>query len=145
MVVVVAGMGGSMHITDPDVGMLGATGIVGGGIPIATGAALAAQLRGSDQVAVSFFGEGAINIGGFHESLNQAGVWKLPVIYVCENNFYAFSVAVERASAITNLADRATSYGFPGIAVDGNDVLAVYAAAREAVARARRQEGPTLI
>lgn len=139
------GMGGSMHITDPDVGMLGATGIVGGGIPIATGAALSAQLRGADQVAVSFFGEGAINSGGFHESLNQAGVWKLPVIYVCENNLYAFSVAVERASAITTLADRALAYGFPGIAVDGNDVLAVYAAAREAVARARRGEGPTLI
>ncbi|MFN8488285.1 MAG: thiamine pyrophosphate-dependent dehydrogenase E1 component subunit alpha [Caldilineaceae bacterium] len=139
------GMGGSMHITDPDVGMLGATGIVGGGIPIATGAALSAQLRGSDQVAVSFFGDGAINSGDFHESLNQAGVWKLPVIYVCENNFYAFSVAVERASAITTLADRAAAYGFPGIAVDGNDVLAVYAAARAAVERARRNEGPTLI
>lgn len=139
------GMGGSMHITDPDVGMLGATGIVGGGIPIATGAALSAQMRGSDQVAVSFFGDGAINIGGFHESLNQAGIWKLPVIYVCENNFYAFSVAVERAAAITNLADRAAAYGFSGIAVDGNDVLAVYAAARTAVERARRNEGPTLI
>lgn len=139
------GMGGSMHVTDISVGMLGATGVVGGGIPIATGAALSAQLRGSDQVAVSFFGDGAVNEGSFHESLNQAGVWKLPVIYVCENNLYGFSIPLSTASAVVDIADRVAGYGFPGVAVDGNDVLAVYAAAREAVARARRGDGPTLI
>ena len=139
------GMGGSMHMTDPHVGMLGATGIVGGGIPIATGAALSAKLRGSGQVAVSFFGDGASNIGGFHESLNQASVWKLPVLYVCENNLYAVSVRITEASAVSDIADRAASYGFPGEVVDGNDVLAVYAATLEAAERARRGEGPTLI
>jgi pyruvate dehydrogenase E1 component alpha subunit len=139
------GMGGSMHVTDASVGMLGATGVVGGGIPIATGAALSAQLRGSDQVAVSFFGDGAVNEGAFHESLNQAGVWKLPVIYVCENNLYAFSVPASVASAVTDVADRVAGYGFPGVSVDGNDVLAVYEAATQAVERARRGDGPTLI
>ena len=139
------GMGGSMHMTDPRVGMLGATGIVGGGIPIATGAALSAKLRGSGQVAVSFFGDGASNIGAFHESLNQAGIWKLPVLYVCENNLYAVSVRITEASAVSDIADRAASYGFPGEVVDGNDVLAVYAATLEAAKRARRGEGPTLI
>jgi acetoin:2,6-dichlorophenolindophenol oxidoreductase subunit alpha len=139
------GMGGSMHLADPAVGMLGATGIVGGGIPIATGAALSAQLRKTDQVAVSFFGEGAVNEGAFHESLNEAGVWKLPVIYVCENNLYSFSVPFSEASAVTDVAARAATYGFPGVIVDGNDVLAVYTAACEAVARARRGDGPTLI
>ena len=139
------GMGGSMHLGDPAVGMLGATGIVGGGIPIATGAALSAQMRHSDQVAVCFFGEGAANEGAFHESLNEAGVWNLPVIYVCENNLYSFSVPFSQASAVTDVAARAAPYGFPGVIVDGNDVLAVYAAAREAVARARRGAGPTLI
>lgn len=139
------GMGGSMHVTDASVGMLGATGVVGGGIPIATGAALSAQLRGTDQVAVTFFGDGAVNEGAFHESLNQAGVWKLPAIYVCENNLYAFSVPASAASAVTDVADRVAGYGFPGIGVDGNDVLAVYDAAATAVARARRGDGPTLI
>jgi len=139
------GMGGSMHLADPAVGMLGATGIVGGGIPIATGAALSAQMRNSDQVSVSFFGEGAANEGAFHESLNQAGVWKLPVIYVCENNLYGFSVPWSAASAVPDVADRAAAYGFPGVIVDGNDVLAVYTATCEAVARARRGDGPTLI
>ncbi len=139
------GMGGSMHLSDPTVGMLGATGIVGGGIPIATGAALSAQLRGSDQVAVSFFGDGAANEGAFHESLNQAGVWKLPVIYVCENNLYGFSVPFGVASSVPDIAVRAAGYGFPGALVDGMDVLAVYAATVEAVARARAGEGPTLL
>ncbi len=139
------GKGGSMHLSDPTVGMLGATGIVGGGIPIATGAALSAQLRGSDQVAVSFFGDGAANEGAFHESLNQAGVWKLPVIYVCENNLYGFSVPFGVASSVPDIAVRAAGYGFPGAVVDGMDVLAVYAATVEAVARARAGEGPTLL
>ena len=139
------GMGGSMHLADPAVGMLGATGVVAGGIPIATGAALSIQLRGSSQVAVSFFGEGATNEGAFHESLNQAGAWKLPAIYVCENNLYGFSVPLATASAITDVAVRAAGYGFPGVIVDGNDVLAVYAATVTAVERARRGAGPTLI
>lgn len=139
------GMGGSMHVTDIAVGMLGATGVVAGGIPIASGAALSAQLRGTDQVAVSFFGDGAVNEGGFHESLNQAGVWKLPVIYVCENNLYGFSVPLSTASAVVDVADRVAGYGIPGIGVDGNDVLAVYEAAQAAVERARHGEGPTLI
>lgn len=139
------GMGGSMHMTNPSTGMLGATGIVGGGIPIATGAALSAKLRGSEQVTVSFFGDGASNIGAFHESLNQAGVWKLPVIYVCENNLYGFSVPVSKASAVSDIASRAKSYGFPGVKVDGNDVLAVYESTLKAVESARNGEGPTLI
>ena len=139
------GMGGSMHLADPAVGMLGATGIVGGGIPIATGAALSAQLRGSDLVAVSFFGEGAVNEGAFHESLNQAGVWKLPVVYVCENNLYSFSMPWSAASVLPDVAARASAYGFLGVVVDGNDVIRVYAAACEAIARARRGDGPTLI
>ena len=139
------GMGGSMHLSDPSVGMLGATGIVGGGIPIATGAALSANLRNSGQVAVSFFGDGAANEGSFHESLNQAGTWKLPVIYVCENNLYGFSVPFNQASAVPDIADRAAGYGFPGVIVDGMDVLAVYAAAAKAVERARSGQGPTLL
>jgi len=139
------GMGGSMHFSEPSVGMLGATAIVGGGIPIATGAALSAKLRGKDQVAVCFFGDGASNEGTFHESLNQAGVWKLPVIYVCENNLYGFSVPFSAASVLPDIAPRAASYGFPGIIVDGNDVLAVYEATLAAVARAREGAGPTLI
>ena len=134
-----------MHLSDPAVGMLGATGIVGGGIPIATGAALSAAMRGSGQVAVSFFGDGAANEGAFHESLNQAGVWRLPVVYVCENNLYGFSVPFNVASAVPDVAARAEGYGFPGVVVDGMDALAVYAAAAEAVARARRGEGPTLL
>ena len=139
------GMGGSMHLGDPSVGMLVSTAIVGGSIPIATGAALSAQMRGSGQVAVSFFGDGAANEGSFHESLNQAGVWKLPAIYVCENNLYGFSVPFAVASAIEDIAVRAEGYGFPGVVVDGNDVLAVYDAARRAVQRARDGDGPTLI
>jgi TPP-dependent pyruvate/acetoin dehydrogenase alpha subunit len=139
------GMGGSMHLSDPSVGMLGATGIVGGGLPIATGAALSAQMRGSGQVAVSFFGDGAANEGSFHESLNQAAVWKLPVIYVCENNLYGFSVPFREASLVPDIAARAIGYGMPGIVVDGMDVLAVHGAAVEAVRRARAGEGPTLI
>ncbi len=139
------GMGGSMHLSDPAVGMLGATGIVAGGIPIATGAALSALLRGSSQVAVAFFGDGAANEGAFHESLNQAGAWKLPVIYVCENNLYGFSVPFAAASAVPDIARRADGYGFPGVVVDGMDSLAVLVAAEQAVSRARAGDGPTLL
>ncbi len=139
------GRGGSMHIADLAKGNLGANGIVGGGIPIATGAALSAKQLGTDRVAVSFFGDGAANQGTFHESLNLAAIWKLPVIYVCENNQYAESLPVKNAFAIDDIAKRAASYGFPGVRVDGRDVRAVYDAARDAVARARRGDGPTLL
>ena len=139
------GKGGSMHIADFKVGMLGATAVVGAGIPIATGAGLSIKLRGTDQVVACFFGEGASNQGTFHEGINMAAIWKLPVIFVCENNLYAMGTRQSRVMLIENIADRAASYGIPGVTVDGNDVLAVYEAAREAVERARRGEGPTLI
>jgi len=139
------GKGGSMHIADLDIGMLGAAGIVGSGIPIATGAGLSAKMRGTDQVTLCFFGDGASNLGRFHEGINLGAVWKLPVIYICENNLWAVSVPTSCSLAIPNIADRAIGYGIPGIVVDGMDVMAVYEAAGEAVARARRGEGPTLI
>jgi pyruvate dehydrogenase E1 component alpha subunit len=139
------GMGGSMHLCDFSRGMLGAFGIVGAGIPIATGAALSALVRKSGQVAVSFFGDGAANGGVFHESLNMAALWKLPVVFVCENNQYALSMRVERSSAVPNIAARACAYNMPGERVDGNDVAAVYRAARAAVERARSGSGPTLL
>ncbi len=139
------GMGGSMHLCDFSKGMLGAFGIVGAGIPIATGAALSSVVRGSEQVAVSFFGDGAVNEGVFHESLNMASLWRLPVVYVCENNQYALSMTVQESSAIEDLAKRSCAYGIPGVQIDGNNVVEVYGAARDAVARARSGEGPTLI
>lgn len=139
------GKGGSMHIMALDKGILGANGIVGGEIPIATGAAYSAVYRGTDQVAVSFFGDGASNEGTFHESINMASAWRLPVIYVLENNLYGISVDTRDVTNVENLADRAHGYGIPGVVVDGMDVAAVYEAAKEAVARARRGEGPTLI
>ncbi len=139
------GRGGSMHIADTSKGNLGANGIVGGGIPIATGAALTAKQLGTDRVAVSFFGDGAANQGTFHESLNLAAIWKLPAIYVCENNQYAESLPVKRAFAVDDITTRAAGYGMPGVRVDGRDVRAVYDAAGAAVGRARRGEGPTLI
>ena len=139
------GRGGSMHIADTSKGNLGANGIVGGGIPIATGAALTAQQLGTDQVAVSFFGDGAANQGTFHESLNLAAIWKLPVIYVCENNQYAESLPVKRAFAVEDIAVRASGYGMPGLRVDGRDVRKVHEAAGEAVGRARSGKGPTLL
>ena len=139
------GMGGSMHLTDFDKGMLGAFAIVGSGIPIATGAALSARVRGSGQVAVSFFGDGAVNEGIFHEALNMASLWNLPAIYIIENNQYALSMTVAESSALPDLAARAGSYNMPGLRVDGNDVVAVYQATCEAVERARAGEGPTLI
>ena len=139
------GKGGSMHIADFSIGMLGATAVVGAGLPIAVGAALSAKLRKTDQVVACFFGEGASNQGTFHESINMASAWKLPVIFVCENNLYAMGTRQSRIMNIKNISDRAPSYGIPGVSVDGNDVLAVYEAAQVATERARRGEGPTLI
>ena len=139
------GKGGSMHIADFDVGMLGANGIVGAGLPIAAGAGVAAQLEGGDNVAVGFFGDGATGEGPFHEALNIAALWKLPVIWVCENNAYAVETPVGSALAADNVADLAAGYKMPGFVVDGNDVEAVYEAARQAVSRARAGEGPTLL
>jgi TPP-dependent pyruvate/acetoin dehydrogenase alpha subunit len=139
------GRGGSMHIADTSKGNLGANGVVGAGIPIATGAALTAKTLGSDRVAVSFFGDGAANQGSFHESLNLAAIWKLPVVFVCENNQYAESLPTKKAFAVEDIAVRASSYGIPGVNVDGCDVRAVYDTAGEAVRRARAGEGPTLL
>jgi TPP-dependent pyruvate/acetoin dehydrogenase alpha subunit len=137
--------GGSMHVGDMSVGMLPAIAIVGANIPIAAGLALAARRLGSDRVAVCFFGDGAANEGAFHEGLNMAAIWNLPVVYVCENNLYAASTPVSLAFKIEDVAGRAAAYGMPGVIVDGNDVEAVYEVAGEAVARARRGEGPTLV
>ena len=139
------GRGGSMHIADRQYNNLGANGIVGGGIPIATGAAMGSKVRGSDQVVVCFFSDGASNNGVFAESLNLAGIYALPIVYLLENNHYAVSTPIECATGCCDLAGRGPAYGVPGICVDGNDALAVYAETRRAVARARRGEGPTLI
>ncbi len=139
------GKGGSMHIADFDIGMLGANGIVAGGISIVTGAGLAAQMDGQGRVAVSFFGDGASNAGPFHECLNIAAAWKLPMIYICENNSYAAQTAAAATHAMPDVAGRAAGYGIPGVVVDGNDIFAVYREAARAVERARAGEGPTLI
>jgi acetoin:2,6-dichlorophenolindophenol oxidoreductase subunit alpha len=139
------GKGGSMHIADVHKGMLGANGIVGGGYPLAVGAGLTARANGKGQVAVCFFGDGASNQGTFHEGLNLAGIWKLPVVFVAENNGYAETTPVTYHMSCRDIADRAAGYGMPGITVDGLDVLAVYEAAGEAIARARRGEGPSLV
>ena len=139
------GRGGSMHIADLGLGIYGANGIVGAGAPIACGAALAAKLQGSDRVAVAFFGDGGMNQGVVHEALNLAAIWRLPVVFICENNGYAISAPIGQMAAVERLADRAAGYGMPGEWVDGMEVLAVHEAAAGAVARARRGEGPTLI
>jgi acetoin:2,6-dichlorophenolindophenol oxidoreductase subunit alpha len=139
------GRGGSMHLADNSVGIIGESAIVGGGIPLATGCGLSAKVRGTDQVALCFFGDGAVNQGTFHESLNMASLWNLAVIYVCENNGYALSTSVARSHGQPSIAKRAQAYGMPGVSVDGQDVEAVHDATAEAVARARRGEGPTLI
>ena len=139
------GRGGSMHIADPSKGNLGANGIVGGGIPIAVGAALSAKRLKTNQVSVSFFGDGANNEGAFHEALNMASVWKLPVVFVCENNNYGMSTSTERSTAVKNIADRAIAYSMPGIIVDGNNFAEVAEASFNAVERARNGDGPTLI
>lgn len=139
------GRGGSLHMTDFDLGILGANGIVGGGIPIAVGAALAFAMRKEPRVALAFFGDGATNEGAFHEAANQAGAWKLPAIFFCENNLYGEGTAMERCTPVKDLAVRAAAYGFPGVIVDGNDVLAVYQAVCQAAERARAGAGPTFI
>lgn len=139
------GKGGSMHIADLDKGMLGANGIVGGGFPLACGAALTAKYKKTDNVSVCFFGDGAQNHGTFHEGINLAAIWKLPVVFIAENNGYAEATPFNYASSCKSIVDRAIGYNIPGIKVDGKDVLAVYQAAQEAVQRARRGEGPTLI
>jgi pyruvate dehydrogenase E1 component alpha subunit len=139
------GRGGSMHIADPSKGNLGANGIVGGGLPIAVGAALSAKRLGTGAVTVCFFGDGANNEGAFHEALNMAAVWKLPVVFVCENNKYGMSTSTERSTAVRDIADRAAAYAMPGVTVDGNDFSAVAEAVDAAVARARAGDGPSLV
>ena len=139
------GRGGSMHIAAFETGSLGALAVVGAGMPIAVGAALGFKMKGEDRVAVPFFGDAASNTGNFHESLNMASIWKLPVVFALENNHYGVSTNIRDNVNIEDLSLRAVSYGMPGVRVDGNDVLAVYRAATEAVARARRGEGPTLL
>jgi len=139
------GRGGSMHIAEPAKGNLGANGIVGGGLPIAVGAALSAKKRRTGAVALAFFGDGANNAGVFHEALNIASIWKLPVVFVCENNQYAMSMAMTRSTAVANVADRASAYAIPGVIVDGNSFADVAEASFQATERARAGEGPTLI
>ncbi len=139
------GRGGSLHIADYDLGILGANGIVAGGIPIAVGAGLAFAMRQEQRLALSFFGDGAVNEGAFHEAANLAGLWHLPVIFFCENNLYGEGTPQSKQAPIADLARRAEGYGFPGRIVDGNDVLAVYQAVRQAAERARAGGGPTFI
>ncbi len=139
------GKGGSMHLADFSVGILGESGILGSSIPTAVGAALGSQLQGNDRVAVPFFGDGASNEGAFHESLNLAAIWKLPVVFLCENNQYAVTSSFKKMVASENISDRAAAYNIPGVLVDGQDVIAMYEAVSEAVARARAGEGPALI
>jgi pyruvate dehydrogenase E1 component alpha subunit len=139
------GKGGSMHIADVEKGILGANGIVGGGMGIATGAGLSAKLLGNGRVSVCFFGDGALNQGILHESMNLAAIWKLPVVFICENNQFAMSARVENMTAVPDPSVRAVAYGIPGVSVDGMDVMAVFRAASEAVERARAGEGPSFI
>jgi pyruvate dehydrogenase E1 component alpha subunit len=139
------GKGGAMHITYPKAGIMVTTGVVGGGLPIANGLALASQLRGDGRVTVVNFGDGASNIGAFHESLNMASLWKLPVIFLCQNNQYGECTRYENSTSVANIGERAASYNMHGITVNGNDPKAMYLAARDAVDRARRGEGPTLL
>ena len=142
---VVGGIGGSMHSADLSKGVIFSTAIVGGGIPIATGVGLKFRNAGTKQVCVCFFGDGAANIGAFHEGINLAAVWKVPVIFVCENNFYAISTPQEKVTSSSSIADRGSSYGIPGVIVDGMDVLKVRRAGVDAVERARSGGGPTLL
>ena len=139
------GKGGPMHITHPAAGIMVTTGVVGGGIPIANGLALAAQLKGEDRVTLCCFGDGASNIGAFHESLNMASLWKLPVIFYCQNNGYGECTRYDKATAVAHVADRAAAYNMRGVTVDGNNPRELWTAAGEAVERARRGEGPTLL
>jgi TPP-dependent pyruvate/acetoin dehydrogenase alpha subunit len=139
------GKGGSMHLADFSVGSLGETSIVGSGIPVAAGAALGAKMQGLDRVCLCFFGDGAAQEGTFHEGINMAAIWRLPAIFLCENNGYAVSTSIEKSTLVTNISDRAPAYGIPGISVDGQDVLAVHGVVAEAVRRARSGDGPTLV
>jgi pyruvate dehydrogenase E1 component alpha subunit len=139
------GKGGSMHIADFDLGILGSNGIAGGGIPIAVGAALSSKMRGTDQVTICFFGDGASNNGTFHESLNFASVHRLPVVFICENNLYGISVSQKQHQAIKDISIRSVAYNMPGMTIDGNDVLAVYQTSGKAIHLARGGEGPTLV
>jgi pyruvate dehydrogenase E1 component alpha subunit len=134
-----------MHLADFSVGSLGESGIVGSGVPVAVGAALSASVRGTDQVALAFFGDGAANTGPVHEAMNLASVWKLPAIFYCENNGFAITVPMATSTSVVDISDRAVGYSMPGVTVDGQDVLAVYEVTAAAVARARRGEGPSLI
>jgi len=139
------GKGGSMHLFDASLGFLGGHGIVGGHIPLATGMAFAVKYRNTDQVAVCYFGEAAVNNGAFHEALNMAALWKLPAVYICENNRYGMGTALERASAIYDISERACSYDMANEVVDGQDVLVMHAAMERAVERARKNKHPTLL
>jgi TPP-dependent pyruvate/acetoin dehydrogenase alpha subunit len=139
------GKGGPMHVTDPSHGVMVTTGIVGSSMPIANGLALAAQIRGEKTVSIAYFGDGASNIGAFHEALNLASLWKLPVVFVCQNNRYAEHTRFAYGTAVERISDRAASYSMPGIHVDGNDPVEMWKVAKEAIARARAGEGPTLI
>jgi acetoin:2,6-dichlorophenolindophenol oxidoreductase subunit alpha len=139
------GKGGSMHIADMEIGIMGANGIAGGGLPIAVGAGISAKWRGTDQVCVCFFGDASSNNGTFHESMNLASLWKLPVLFVCENNGYGISVSQKKHQLITDIADRAAGYAMPAVTIDGNDINAVYEACSEATKKARDGKGPTLI
>lgn len=139
------GKGGSMHIADVEKGNLGANGIVGGGIPLAVGAALTSKMMKKNYVVLCYFGDGASNEGSFHEALNMASIWDLPVVFLCENNQYGMSGSVKEMFHIENIADRAIAYGIPGVVVDGNDILAVMSTVNEAVTRARNGNGPTLV
>ncbi|SIQ46990.1 pyruvate dehydrogenase E1 component alpha subunit [Rhizobium sp. RU35A] len=139
------GRGGSMHIADVQTGNLGANGIVGGGLPIAVGAALSAKRLGRKDVTLCFFGDGANNEGAFHEALNMAAIWTLPVVFICENNKYGMSTSVERSTAVRRISERAAAYSMPGVTVDGNDFSAVAEAVHHAIARARAGEGPSLV
>ena len=139
------GKGGSMHIADFGIGVLGANGVVAGGFPIAVGAGLSAKLRKTDQVTMCFFGDGASNRGPFHEALNMAAIWKLPVIFMCENNQYASTTSASYSLSVTDVSTRAAGYGMPGLTVEGNDILKVLSAVTKAVKRARKGEGPSLV
>ncbi len=139
------GKGGSLHMTDFDLGILGANGIVAGGIPMAVGAAMAFQMRGENRLALAFFGDGAVNEGAFHEAANLAGLWKLPIIFFCENNLYGEGTPQHQQAPVPDLSLRAQGYDFPGVIVDGNDVWAVYEATKEAADRARAGQGPTFV
>ena len=139
------GKGGTLHVQSVEVGMLGTISLVGGGLPLGLGGGLAAKVKGTDQVTVVFFGDGAANQGTFHECLNMASLWRLPVIFICENNLYAMSVAVGVSTSVQDIGSRASAYDMPGVTLDGNDAVAVFETVQSAVARARKGEGPTLI